>query len=339
MVWHKEIWTYLIVTLVAVLIWAWAASETREQRTISSAKVQFEVRADPGNWLIEPASVAPSVVVEGTKLSVQALANLLRKPINIAVPVNVSRYSRDLAELLREQESIIATGAAIVSTEPASIDLALDQIDREPILVKPILPGVTAEGEIVAQPNVVTVSMPHSLKQRLPQDFQVEAFMPASQLEQLERGEPQSLEVRLRMPEAFAAEPNVRISPASVRLNFTIRSRIRETKVESARVLIDSAAENLDAYTIEVEPKLLRGLTVEADADLSRRIEAGEVPVVAIVHLRSSEVEAQIDHKSVSYFMAHVPNGDGVTYEKLGVKPGTSLPVINLKITRRTPAQ
>ena len=33
MSWHKEIWTYLIVTLVAVLIWAWAASETRERKT------------------------------------------------------------------------------------------------------------------------------------------------------------------------------------------------------------------------------------------------------------------------------------------------------------------
>lgn len=341
MSWHKEIWTYLIVTLVAVLIWAWAASETRERKTIPSVRVQFYVNSDAANWLIDPPTVSPSLNIEGTKLAVQSLAKELQKPIRIAVAVNAGHLTVNLAEALQQHEAVLKTGATIVSTEPATIDLVLDQVDQVRARVKPVLTGVTPEGEVVAQPADVTVSLPRSIRQRLPQDFTVEAFVERGSLDQLDPGVPQSLDnVSLRLPEILGLADNVRITPAKVKLAFTIRSRIRETTVESVRVQIGGPVEDRDSFVVEVDPKVLRNVTVLADADLSKDIESGEVPVIAIIHLSSREKESMVAAKPVSMFVALIPEMDGGTrYEQLKVKPGATMPVISLRITPRIPQQ
>ena len=51
MAWRKEIWTVVIVTVVTVLIWFWAAGETQEQRAVNYARVEFVV-AEPEEWLL-----------------------------------------------------------------------------------------------------------------------------------------------------------------------------------------------------------------------------------------------------------------------------------------------
>ena len=140
MSWHKEIWTYLIVTLVAVLIWAWAASETRERKTIQSATVLFIADRSAGEFIFNPPNARPSLNVEGTKLSVQKLSDRLRQPLELKVPVNTPDRTLDLAEHLRMHEDVVATGATIVSADPATVDLALDQIERVTAAVKPVLP-------------------------------------------------------------------------------------------------------------------------------------------------------------------------------------------------------
>lgn len=341
MSWHKEIWTYLIVTLVAVLIWAWAASETRERKTIPSVRVQFFVNSEAAKWAIDPAAVSPSLNIEGTKLAVQTLTRELQKPIRIAVAGNAGHISINLVEVLQQHETVLKTGATIVSTEPATVDLMLDQVEQVRARVKPVLTGVTPEGEVVSQPSDVTVSLPRSIRQRLPADFTVEAFVERGVLDQLAPGVPQTLEnVSLRLPEIVGAVADVRMTPQKVKLTFTIRSRIRETAVDSARVQIGGPVEDRDAFVVEADPKVLRGITVLADADLSRQIEAGDVPVIAMIHLSSREKEAMIAQKPVSMFVALIPElGGGTRYEQLRLKPGAAMPVINLKITPRATTQ
>jgi hypothetical protein len=180
--------------------------------------------------------------------------------------------------------------------------------------------------------------MPRTVRQRLPPDFMVEAFVERSALDQLIPGVPQTLEnVPLRMADTLVAGPDVRIIPAKVKVSFTIRSRIRETVVENMRVQIGGPIEDRDAFIVEVDPKVLRDVTVLADADLSREIESGNVPVIAILHLSSREKESMITQKPVSMFVALIPELRGGTrYQQLSVKPGTELPMISLKITRRT---
>ncbi len=337
MAWHKEIWTYLIVTLVAVLIWAWAASETRERKSLNAASVRFTT-SNPSNWTIAPSSTPVQLNVEGPTVAVQRVERLLRRPIDIPVPATAGRQAIDLAAQLRDLDSIRETGATIVATDPATIDVELDQIDRITVPVKPNFPGVTTDGEIVVQPREVTVSLPHTLREQLRGDFAVEAFLDRGQLDGLAPGEPQVKEARLRLPETLigANTSDVRFNPSVVTVRFTIRSRVRETKVDSVRVQVAGPVEDRDTYRVEVDPKVLRAVTLLADADLSRQIESGEVPVIAFVHLSSREKEAMIESKQVSWFEALVPEMDGGTrFERLRLPPGAVMPEVKLSISLR----
>ena len=98
--WTKEIWTYIIVTLVTVLIWFWAAGETRETKTINYARVHFTV-PEPANWTFAPGQLSAILVVEGSKVSIQKAESLLRKSINITIQPEPGRKVIDLAEQLR----------------------------------------------------------------------------------------------------------------------------------------------------------------------------------------------------------------------------------------------
>jgi hypothetical protein len=335
--WQKEVWTYLIVTLVTVLIWAWAAGETRERKTINYARVQFVV-PEQESWIIEPQQQPAILVVEGSKLSLQKAETLLRRsPLRVNVSPTVGRQSLDLADRMRAQDDLRETGVTVVSAEPPAMDITLDKIESVSAAVKPVLPGVTAEGEIVIEPREIVIRMPNRVRQRLPQGISVEAFIDRFELDQLEPGVRHTRDVKVRLPPDLAANQDVTVSPSSVSMSFTIRSRTREAKLENIRVQLAGPPEDCEIYSMEIEPKQLRGVTISADADLIRRIEANEVPVIAFLHVSSREKEAKIESKRISYFMALVTEaGGGTRYIPVNFK-GTAaeMPVISLKITPR----
>lgn len=353
---QREIWTYLIVTLVTVLIWFWAAAETRESKTIYFGRVQFTV-SDPANWTISPAQQALTMNIEGSTLAIQNAEAVARDALIAEVRPMEGVQSVDLAQALRNNLKLRETGVTIQTVEPALVEISLDRIERSMAAVKPVLPGVTAVEEIVADPAEVEVAMPRALRQRYPKDLVIEAVADRAELERLVPGVPVSVDARVRLPEAVSvagpgssstgANPSgggggsgggVMITPAKVKLSFTIRSRTRETKLDTVRVQIAGPPEDRDAYIVEVEPLQLRDVHITTDADLMRRIESNEVPVVAVVHLSALEKENRITSKPISYFVALVPEGRGSTKGVIvnaTIGESTQMPLINLKITDR----
>jgi hypothetical protein len=346
----REIWTYIFVTVVTVLIWFWAAAETRQAKTIYFGRVQFTV-SDPDNWIITPTQQALTLNIEGSTLAIQNAESVAREALAAEVRQMEGAQSVDLAQALRNNPKLAETGVTIQSVEPALVEVALDRIERARVVVKPVLPGITTAEEIVADPPEVEIAMPRALRQRYPKDLVVEAVADRAELERLGPGVPVSLVARLRLPElvagsgpatspgaASATPANVTMTPSRVKLSFTIRSRTRETRLDAVRVQLAGPPEDRDAYVIEIEPRQLRDVRVSTDADLMRRIESNEVPVVAVVHISALEKENRIAAKPVSYFVALVPEGRGSTKGVIvnaTVGDSTQMPLINLKITDR----
>lgn len=334
---RKEIWTYLIVTVVTVLIWFWAAGETREQKTINYGRVQFTL---PPDWRVKPSEQAVTVVVEGSKFSIQNAESVLRRPVKLSLPATTGRQAVDIVERLRHVDELRSTGVTIRSAEPLTIEVEVDEVQRFSAQVKAVLPSVITEGEVRINPPEVTLAIPSQLRQNFPADLTVEAPVDRSDLDRMAPGVQQTLDVKLRLPEEFGLSSDVLMLPAKVKLTFAIRSRTRETRLDSVRVQLAGPPEDRDMYQVEIDPKQLRDVTISADADLIRRIEAKEVPVVAVLHVSSREKEAKIESKRISYFMALVPEPSGtkgtqVTAVKIG--ENAEAPEINLKITDRAP--
>lgn len=337
MQWHREIWTYLLVTVVAALIWFWAAGETRDRKTFNHGVVQFKV-ADTNNWLVRPQEVVPTVVAYGSNLSLQKMESELRRRLTISVSATAGLQDIDLMAQLRNNDRVRATGATILSVEPATVKIDLDPVEEIAVRVKPALPGITPEGDMTIEPAEVTLSMPSQLRQRLPQRLQVEAFVDRSELDRLEPGRPHTLDVKLRLPEGLPNTSDITITPARAKLTFVIRSRTREVSLDTVRVHVAGPPEDRDLYDIEVDPKQLRNIVISTDADLATKIESGEAPVVAVIHLSSREKEARIESKRISGFVALVPEPGGGTrmVEVKGLMTGGGeLPPVSLTISLR----
>src|SRR5437870_2374630 len=113
----RDVWTFVAVTIVTVLVWLWAAGETREQRTISYARVQF-VPTEPAQWIVTPAQEPVTVAVKGSRLAVDRIEAVMRRPLHVTIRGSSGAQSIDLDQELGNLPEVHDTGATILSVEP-----------------------------------------------------------------------------------------------------------------------------------------------------------------------------------------------------------------------------
>lgn len=336
--WRSEIGSYLIVTAVALLVWFWAAAETREQRNVV-CKARFVV-PDSDTWIIEPAIHAFTIVVEGSRLSLQNVEQMAKGEITINLSPQVGEQSVDMEEALRNDPGFRATGAQLVSIERPTASPTVDRIVTMQLNVQPTLPGVQT---VAAQPRVeppqVTLRLPSRMQDQYA-DIRAQAFVGQELSSTLPEGVPQQLDIQPRLlPEALASNEYVNLSPDSVRLSFTIRSQTRELALNRpVNVQLAMPHQDQRDFLVEFETDSIRNVMVIADADLVRRIESGEATVIALVHLKSIEKERIANdtgtaERPVSMFAALV---DGRMREvRCNVDGSNEPPIIRLTVTNR----
>jgi hypothetical protein len=332
---RNDIWTWLIIASVTLLIWYWAAGETRVTRTLHT-RLEFVVAgAEPADWLIDPAAIPVDFEAEGTARAIRNAEEAVKgRRLSIALPAGAGIQRLDVTQLLRDHPDVQATGITIVSADPSTRELELDELVASPALVLP-LPGVEAD-DVVVEPAQVTVRMPGAKRPLYGPDLTVEPVVPQRQLERLAPGTRHTLEnipVRLSegLPAGLPADTAVEIDPPQVKISFTIRSRIRQVELDyPVRVLI--AGPHEDHEYVELEPKQLRDVTVTVPDELARKIESGEAVVFAVLHLKSREREARITEKAVTYFMA-LRSDDTAEFVRATVAGSSEPPVISLTIT------
>ena len=115
---RERLWTYALVTVVTLLIWYWAAAETRAQEP-RSFRLAF-VRAPQTEQIVSPGELVATVEMEGSRLALQRAADLAagQKLVLTAgneLPTQSAR--RNLVELLESCELLTDTGATESSME------------------------------------------------------------------------------------------------------------------------------------------------------------------------------------------------------------------------------
>lgn len=327
---RADLLTYVIVTAVSALVWYWAAGETRESRSLPGVIVKFTVPS-AASWRLSPTATPVTITVEGSRRAINRAAAIDR--LTVERPAAVGEQVVDMLDALESNPEVIEAGISIVSVSPSSVTLSMDAIVQQPARVRPVLPGVQSDGEIVVTPAQVTLSLPGQLRPFVSEDATVEAFVDRQQLDRLEPGVPHTLEnVVLRLPEPLSDRP-IAITPSAVRMTFTIRSQIRELPlVTPVRVQTAGPPEDTE-YLIAFEPKQLRDVIVSAPVTVIDKIESGDAVVIAIVHLKSTEKEARLDRKRVASFVALMPDGSFVAVDARVGETGESRPEIGVTIT------
>lgn len=327
-----EIGTWVVITVVTVLIWVWAAGETRDRKEFQYASIKFEVPRS-SEWQIDPPTTTISIKVEGSKLAVQRAEQKLRRPVVLDVPDQAGTHEIDLVDRLQNHPLLRETGVMILSTVPPRVDVTLDEIVRETIPIRPRIPNLQTVGPVVLDPPVAQVLMPRGTRRLYPQTLAIEPFLESTELDELAPEVRHTRTARLKLADGLPAREHIRFEPAEVAVTFTIRSKIQQLQLDLVRVQVTGPNEDWGEYVVELQPKQLRDVTIRTEEDLIRRIDAGEVKVFACLYLSSAEKEAMVKSKPITYFIALMPDDTAMMLEAT-VGGSDTMPVIDLDIQR-----
>ena len=336
---RSEVWTYFIVTAVAMFIWFWAAVETRENDNVSF-HVYF-APSKPAEWVLRPRNLPETgyltvtVELEGSRFSLQRARELdrIRLIQDIELPSDSGSHQVNLVDALMKHELLLDTGVRVHSAKPKSIELTIDKLVTVTASIRPVLPQLETEGPIEVKPTEAEVTLPSRLRESLGNDLVVEARVSKARLDELEPGEERKLLAGLHLPATTGDFGPVTIKPNSATITLTVRSRIRETTLPTVRVQIGGPPEDQLEYIVEIDEqdKQLRDVTIRADAALISQIERRDVKVVALLHLTTSDKDQRIESKPISCFMA-VPDVGNATIVQAEVAGSARLPIIHFRV-------
>lgn len=336
---QSKYWTYAIISLVTLLLWVWAAAETREEKSPTFRLALAP--SDPLNMVLTPDEVSVTLELEGSRLALQRAA-ALRRPLLLTtgkeLPDSLGSHTVNVLDILDKHEALRETRVTVVSAQPAEIDLEIDALVSLMVPIQPDLPRLQTDADVVIDPPEAKVRLPKRLLERLGSDLTLEAHVDQSLLAGLEPGRSHTLEARLRASGRLAGRESVSIIPSTVTITFTVRSFIEETTLAMVRVQIGGPPEDYDEYLVAIDEadRILRDVTISAEAELIRRIQSNDgTVVVAMVHLSSRDKERRIESKPVTYFVALLPDGQGTIVEA-SIAGSSELPLIHLSIAERT---
>jgi hypothetical protein len=332
---RSELPALLVITAVAVLVWSWAAGETRINETID-VRANFQADEEtPGRWEFEPRSVVVSLDVAGSRLSVRRARERLRDLV-------LDVYASEGIQPIEVQQLVFAApeatnlGVTITDATPPRVDVRIRRIITERATVSRTIPGIELEGEAEVSRDSVEVTLPQQARAAIQGPLVVEPVLPADVL-----GEG-SLGIRVTwndVPLRVRGLPDdVRpvISPATIEMSFTPRRRtdaIVLTKAVRVNVLVSPE----DRERIELDPGRLFDVRLEGPSDVIASLRDDVEPAragvpMAVLQLRSVELAGNITDKRISGFVVLMPDGRMVPVEGRIASTGERRPRISLRV-------
>lgn len=325
------------ISLVTVLIWIWAAGETRED--ITSFTDLRLVGQTQGSVQITPAEInSVSFQMRGAKRAIDAMAVLFREPLDIqigtmGIPAEPGVHEIDLLTVGRFLAEQVDLPVTFLSADPEVTSISIKSLVTRSMTIQVVLPdGVRTAGAVEVAPSEASITLPSSLA-TLP-NLSIDATVSDQDLATLTPGRLQEIEATLGLPESlveFAEE--ITITPRKVLVRVKLVSAESTFLVPSIPVQIAGPPTDLDQYLVTIDPAaaFLRDVTLRGPADAIANIAEGKVSVLAFLHLTSDDLVQGITEKAVS--MWQLP--PGVTVSSIG-DDATSNPMVSLTIEDRS---
>ncbi len=305
----NEFVTIIGVTFVALLVWVFAANETRQEARLD-LQVQFDVAGDAdADWDVNPTIASVELVIDGSNTALRRAEQLVARPLAVTLPAEEGVRQVDLVAELR-QPFLERSGATIVSAASPERLVELNRIVRGiPVRVTTDLPLIEIDGEVQVVPSVITASLPRNL---LPADGVVEVIArPLVDVGALPEGQEHAVVVELVPVGPLEGDRRVTLSPSRAEIRFRVKSRFARITLPTVRVQIAGPAEDHDEYRIVIDSadRVIPDVTIEADEADIARIDARDVKIVALVHLSNLDKSRRVSSKPIAAFVAVFPDG------------------------------
>ena len=328
----------IIVSLVTVLIWMWAAGETRETEP---AFVDLElVSPTEGSLQITPSKIQTvRLEIRGPRRAVEAAADRFRQPVRITagtmgLPAEPGDHEIELARIATELLSSWRIPATVLDADPVTVRIEIDSLTEKPTRIVAILPpSARTTGRVEVSPETATLVLPGNLKDL--EDLEIEARITERDLEGRQPGRRHQFQVTLQLPESLGdAADSIRIDPETAEVKLTLDANEEELALTTpVPVQIAGPAADLDGWKVEVDPAsaFLRNVVLRGPADEIQRLRdrEGGLGVIAFVHLTSDDLLQMIEEKPVTLWS--LPAGVTVTSVDGDATSSPRIPVSILK--------
>jgi len=327
----ENIETYLIVTVITVMVWLYAEGENVRSYTEVTAQVRFV--APPGaNLAITPGE--PRSVELNFRSSTGAYGNVTRLVAEgpIQIPVNRSGdgspdQSVVLPDYLIDRTPLGDIGLSDLTTQPEVMTVRVEPIENVRLPVSVRAGDIRLAGPPQVEPLEVEASMPESLA-NAPRPPRLEVRLDNTDLSALEVNVPHTLELPLQLPPQLEGR-RVNLAQSTARVTFTIRKQTDSHTIPLVPILVVAPPSQMADFELSIDENLrvLRDVRVVGPSDAIERIRSGDTPVWAQFRLTASDLEQQITSAPLTLTLP------------AGVQAETAVPAISFTITPRNAAE
>ncbi len=309
---------YLSVTLIAVMVWVVAEGQTLQRQAV-------EMKVGFGSNQQYAASVQTEGWTGSVKVTFEGSANvsteaqglngdlLVVEPGQGTVPIETGVHSVDLRQLIREMLETRRSALSVVSVEPATVAVRVQQLERIEQDVVVVLPDGIAASNLVVTPAKVALLVPVG---SLTGTVEARVVLDAASLAGQPLGRPISLgerAVTLSNSDSAPLPQGLVVTPASVSVALELQTRAAQVTLASIPIVVQLPPTELNRWNVEIpdSDRVLRDVTLTGPATVIEEYRNGQRQLLAVIRLGFEELETRIESKRAEF-----PGlGVGVTVE------------------------
>lgn len=306
----RRIPDYLLVTLIAVLIWIYAEGRNVQTYTPADA-VPIEVDlADEDMVITEQSPERVGVRFRGTAGELAKIKRVLADGFRLELGVSEpGEKSLPMVDELRGAERLAGLNVSIVAAEPSTLQLTVDRLVTEsvPVVFQPA--DVELGEPAVPLPSQVRLTVPERLLDEVGEELSdmVLTAAPLAPIAPLRQGVEHTVRARVVLPMVLENNPHVRVEPEEVDLTFTIDKKEDSVTLPSVPVWNLAPTHDRNRFEIDLEDDRLRDVEVTGPSEMIQRVRDRAIPVVAILRLSSDDLTSGLDKENTGTVTFDLP--------------------------------
>jgi len=304
----NQLGTFLIVTVIAVLVWLYAEDANVQAYTAQTVRVQF-VLPDGVEGLVTPSEpITVLVDFDGSNGQFQQFDQANNEVFNVVLPIDqtldLQTMEIDLADRIERADRLEPLGINVTNVSPQRTTVTFEKIldVRMDVKIRQRTGTIKLASATFADssnPSRVTIQMPASIAEQLG-DATATAWIDVNDVATLPKGTPQQINVDLELPDLVANLPR---SNSTVDLLVTVADDRDTVQIDRRTILLSYPPSINERYIVEIEEsdRFITAFTLEGPRDQIAQLKADPTSkdVWASVRLSNEEADAAASNGGV----------------------------------------
>lgn len=274
---HEKVETYIVVSIIAVLVWLYAEATVLQEK--SGLSVQLRITEATEGYAITPDAATVRVSFRASSGQIQQFN--LATSLPLVHEIDTTGITTKTERTLILDEVLIRAGLGDIgitdlTVEPATINLTLQPLRKVEMAVVVDHEGLNLNGEPRPEPAFITVTAPEEMADAL-RNQAVVARLDATNAGDGTGPERFASNVSLTFPEALdLRSPWVTADVRSVGINFTVDNNTATVIVPLVPLYINLPVNTQLEYTVRLQDRdsVLRDVELQGPPDIIGRISA-----------------------------------------------------------------